>query len=94
MAKHLWLPATLYTAFSEAKDLALEDLRFRTVPTVTLPWVVAEIEATEQFLGKDFWPYGLEPNRDVIEKLIRYSHQQHLTEPGLTPEDLFHQSTH
>lgn len=92
--KHPWLPATLYKAFSEAKDLALEDLRFRTVPTVTLPWVVAEVEATEQFLGKDFWPYGLEPNRDVIEKLIRYSHQQYLTAPGLTPEDLFHPITH
>ena len=92
--KHPWLPAALYKAFSEAKDLALENLHYRTVSVVTLPWVVAEIEATEQFLGKDFWPYGIEPNRDVIEKLIRYSHQQHLTEPGMTPQDLFPQIIH
>jgi 4,5-dihydroxyphthalate decarboxylase len=88
-----WLPATLYKAFSEAKAIAIEDLKFRTVPTATLPWLQAEVEATEKAMGKDYWPYGLEANRDVLEKLIRYSHEQHLTEPGLKPEDLFDKTT-
>jgi 4,5-dihydroxyphthalate decarboxylase len=94
VARYPWLPGTLYKAFTEAKKIAIQDLMFRTVPTATLPWLQAEVEATEKAMGKDYWPYGLEPNRDVLEKLIRYSHEQHLTQPGMRPEDLFHESTH
>jgi 4,5-dihydroxyphthalate decarboxylase len=88
-----WLPATLYKAFSQAKDIAIEDLKFRTVPTATLPWLQAEVEATERSMGKDYWPYGFEANRDVVEKLIRYSAEQHLADASLKPEDLFHKTT-
>ncbi len=93
VAKYPWLPLTLYKAFSKAKDIAIEDLKFRTVPTATLPWLQAEVEATEASMGKDFWPYGFARNRDVLEKLIRYSSEQHLAEPGLKPEDLFDETT-
>jgi 4,5-dihydroxyphthalate decarboxylase len=93
VAAHPWLPEALYDAFSHAKDIAIEDLKFRTVPTATLPWLQAEVEATEARMGKDYWPYGLARNREVLERLIRYSAEQHLAEPGLTPEDLFHETT-
>jgi len=91
--RYPWLPGTLYKAFAQAKDIAIEDLKFRTVPTATLPWLQAEVEATEKTMGKDYWPYGLDANREVVEKLIHYSAEQHLTEPGLKPEDLFHPTT-
>jgi 4,5-dihydroxyphthalate decarboxylase len=93
VASYPWLPEALYEAFSRAKDIAIEDLKFRTVPTATLPWLQAEVEATEARMGKDYWPYGLARNRDVLERLIRYSAEQHLAEPGLSPEDLFHETT-
>ncbi len=91
--KYPWLPLALAKSFAKAKDIAIEDLKFRTVATSTLPWLQAEVEATEASMGKDYWPYGFTKNREVLEKLIRYSAEQHLTEPGLKPEDLFHETT-
>ena len=44
-------------------------------------------------MGSDVWPYGVAENRPDIEALIRYSVKQGLTEPGLTPEDLFAETT-
>ena len=44
-------------------------------------------------MGSDVWPYGVAENRPDIEALIRYSEEQGLTEPGLTPEDLFAETT-
>lgn len=91
--RYPWLPANLYKAFRAAKDIAIADLEYLTALNITLPWAAAELEATRQVLGHDFWPYGVEPNRKTIETLIRYSHEQGLTAPALTVEDLFAPST-
>ena len=91
--KYPWLPANLYKAFRQAKDIAIANLEYITALNVMLPWVGAEHEATRAVLGEDFWPYGLEVNSKEVETLIRYSHEQGLTEPGLDPQDLFAETT-
>ena len=91
--RYPWLPANLYKAFGQAKDMAIADLEYITALNIMLPWVGAELEASRHVLGVDFWPYGLEPNRKEIEALIRYSHEQGLTEPGYTPDELFAETT-
>jgi 4,5-dihydroxyphthalate decarboxylase len=58
-------------------------------PKVTLPWVVAEYEATRRVMNGDIWPYGLASNKTVLTTTLR-----HLTEDGLlcrplTIDDLF-----
>ncbi|HLJ21344.1 MAG TPA: hypothetical protein VKU84_14155 [Stellaceae bacterium] len=44
-------------------------------------------------MGADFWPYGLERNRKVLETFLRHHHSQGLSSRRLRPEELFHPST-
>jgi len=54
-----------------------------------LPWLPAHIEETRREMGDDFWSYGLEPNRHILETFLRYSHEQGLSKRLLQPEQLF-----
>ncbi|PPR57200.1 MAG: 4,5-dihydroxyphthalate decarboxylase [Alphaproteobacteria bacterium MarineAlpha4_Bin2] len=88
-----WLPANLYKAFGKAKNLAVRDLEAIGALKVSLPWIGTELAETRELMGSDIWSYGVSENRKDIEALIRYSAEQSLTEPGLTPEDLFAETT-
>jgi len=39
------------------------NLETTTARKVTLPWVTQEFEDLRSLMGKNFWPYGIEPNR-------------------------------
>jgi 4,5-dihydroxyphthalate decarboxylase len=71
-----WLAQSLTKAFSQAKMLAYADLQRTAALAVTLPWVREEYEATVGLLGTDFWSYGLDANRPVLETFIRYAGEQ------------------
>ena len=58
-----------------------------------LPWQIAEVESTRMLMGKDFWPYGVEPNLKTLETLMRYSCDQGLAEGSMPIESLFAAST-
>lgn len=58
-----------------------------------LPWVNEEIENTAKLMGKDFWPYGLEPNRKLLETFISYALEQGLLVSAIRSEDLFAKET-
>ena len=53
-----------------------------------------QLLAARQLMGEDFWAYGLEPNRHVLEAFLRRHHAERLSPRLLTVEDLFHPSTH
>jgi 4,5-dihydroxyphthalate decarboxylase len=44
-------------------------------------------------MGEDFWPYGVAPNRHVIETFLRHHHAQGLSGRLVAIEDMFHPST-
>jgi 4,5-dihydroxyphthalate decarboxylase len=48
-----------------------------------------EHEHTLAVMGEDFWSYGLEPNRHVLETFLRFRHEQGLSHRLLDPEELF-----
>jgi 4,5-dihydroxyphthalate decarboxylase len=87
--QHPWLPVSVYKAFIEAKDLATEDLKQIGHLAVTLPWSVAELEATKKLMGEDYWSYGLDSNRHVLETFTRYHHEQGISPRLVKPEELF-----
>lgn len=87
--KHPWLPASVMKAFEQARRLCFGPLHDTTALHVSLPWLVAEAEATEQIMGKDFWPYGVEKNWHVLETLLDYHHKQQLSPRRLTVQELF-----
>jgi len=93
VARFPWLPGNLYKAFAAAKALAVADLERLVTLSVTLPWVGAELAATRELMGEDFWPYGVEPNRREMETLIRYGVEQGLTPETVAVDALFAPST-
>lgn len=90
---HPWLATSVFKAFAEAKRLCMHELYEVTALKLTLPWVVAEAEATRAVMGEDFWPYGFEANRTTLSAAVRYSHEQDLSARRLSVEELFVPST-
>ena len=91
--KHPWLPASVYKAFAQAKRMADADLEETTALKVGLPWVAAELHATREVMGRDFWPYGVEANRKTLSTMARYSYEQGLMVRLLPVEEMFAVST-
>ena len=92
--KHPWLPAAVFKAFSQSKEKCLEALEDTAATKVTLPFVEDQLRLAREFMGHDFWSYGLEPNRKVLETFLRFHHKEGLSSRLVTPEELFHPSTH
>jgi 4,5-dihydroxyphthalate decarboxylase len=85
-----WVIQSLYKAFIEAQRLVYEDLRDTAALKFMLPWLHAHVEETERAMGtRDFWPYGLEPNRHVLSTFLRYHFEQGLSKRLLDPAELF-----
>ncbi len=84
-----WLPEAVFIAYSQAKQLMYENLNKMGWAEISLPWVGKELEETRALMGDNFWPYGIEVNRKILETLFRYSHQQGLSSRQLTVEELF-----
>ena len=82
----------LYQAFKEAKALALQRYTqpaFINYTTFTMPWIGAHVAEVRGLLGDDWWPYGLERNRKVLDTFLGYHHEQGLSKRRYKPEELF-----
>ncbi len=90
---HPWLPAAVLKAFERSKALALEALGDNSATKVTLPFVEEQLQAARELLGPDFWSYGVEPNRHVLENFLAHHHAQGLSSRKLEVEELFHPAT-
>lgn len=84
-----WLAGSVMRAFSAAKALATAGLGTLQAAKATLPWAVAEQAATVAVLGADYWPYGIEPNRRILEVTLRHLLDDGLLARALAPDDLF-----
>ena len=84
------LASRVYRGFCEAKELCLEAMDGHGgAMKMTLPWLQAEIDATRELMGDDFWPYGVERNRASLEAATRWSFEQHLSPRRLAIDELF-----
>jgi 4,5-dihydroxyphthalate decarboxylase len=90
---HPWLPGALYKAFEQSKALALEQLGDTSATKVTLPFVEERLKEARDLMGADFWSYGVEANRHVLDAFFKHHHQQGLSSRLVRPEDLFHPGT-
>ncbi|MBI5446872.1 MAG: ABC transporter substrate-binding protein [Deltaproteobacteria bacterium] len=84
-----WVAQSLYKAFAEAQRRAYEDLYETAALKTMLPWLVAHVEELRRELGHDWWSYGFEPNRHVLDTFLRYHHEQGLSNRRVRPEELF-----
>jgi 4,5-dihydroxyphthalate decarboxylase len=81
------LAAGVFTAFAEAKDLYVDRLRRGEIdePTAADRMHARVLEIT----GKDPLPYGVEPNRATIEKLVDHAVRQKILTRRPAIEPLF-----
>jgi len=91
--QHPWLPGTLQKAFSQAKDMAVATLADSAAASATLPFLEESVAAAQRLMGQDYWSYGLEANRHVLDTFLDHHYRQGLSKRRLAPEDLFHPST-
>lgn len=84
-----WIAQSLCKAFIEAQRRTYEYLATTMANTSMLPWQAAHVEEARALLGEDWWPYGFEPNRHVLETFLRYHHEQGLSKRRLKAEELF-----
>jgi 4,5-dihydroxyphthalate decarboxylase len=82
----------VYKGFCAAKDATTEQLvkgmTFNNM-AIMVPWLTKRIEEDREVLGDDWWPYGVAANREAVDAILRYHHEQGLTKRRFTVEDIF-----
>jgi 4,5-dihydroxyphthalate decarboxylase len=89
LEQHPWVAMNLYKAFCAAKDEFVHSLEDDSAMRIMLPGLISDLEETRELMGEDFWPYGLKPNRKVLEILMGYGLEQGLLEKPMKLDDLF-----
>jgi 4,5-dihydroxyphthalate decarboxylase len=84
-----WLAVSLYRAFCKARDLALDSMYDTDALSVSLPWVIDEVETSRALFGPKIWDYSIEGSRPTLQALTSYLDEQQLTRRRMSVEELF-----
>ncbi|HVA15432.1 MAG TPA: hypothetical protein VNF99_19445 [Stellaceae bacterium] len=88
VAQYPWVAVNLFKSFERSKAAALK--RMENPRIAPLAWYREAWEEQQEVLGPDPWENGLTPrNATTIETLLRYSHEQGLTQRLLPLDELF-----
>jgi len=79
----------LCTALCRAKDAAMAKMRYAAAQCVMFPFMAADMEEIDTVFGGDPLSYGIAPNRETLETLIRYMVEQDYIPETIPVEDLF-----
>jgi 4,5-dihydroxyphthalate decarboxylase len=90
IAKHPDLAADIFDAFTRAKRRYVEDLK---AGKIEQPSEVDEVHRRVMEIAGEPLPYGIAPNRKVIEELIRHALTQGIITKPVTVDELFAPST-
>lgn len=91
--RYPWAALSLYNAFVEAKELALESLHDTDVLAVSLAWMAAYAEQEVALAGPTLWADGFAANRPVLEALKSYLAEQGLLANDFQLEEVFAPNT-
>lgn len=92
-----WIARSLFKAFAQAQQLTyyniLESGKEGALK-VMIPWLSAMADQIVKKMGtKDYWPYGLDSNRHVIDTFLKYAYEQGISTKRRTPDELFASET-
>jgi len=91
LAAHGDLAADVFNAFAEAKRLYVERLK---AGQIEKPTGVDHMHRRVMEIIGDPLPYGIAPNRLVLEELVRHCRTQGIIAKPVTVEELFPRDTH
>jgi len=86
IAKYPDLPADVFNAFAESKRVYLERLKGGKIDK---PTGVDKVHQRVMEITGDPLPYGIAPNRKVIEELVGHASKQGIVTKPVTVEELF-----
>ena len=86
---HRWIASSLIDAFTAAKRYAEMRLYDTNALAVMLPSLITAVEETRALMGEDYWPYGVENNKAVLETFIRYLKEQGIIQQPIGLDGLF-----
>jgi len=92
--RHPWLPGAVLKAFEASKQAGLAKLSDTSATKVTLPFVEERLAEARGLMGQDFWSYGVEPNRKVLDYFLAQHHAEGLSSRRLSVDELFHPATY
>ena len=87
--RHPHAPAALLAAFRAARRQAFADLEGSDPRVIVLPWAAQHLEDQRRLMGQHYFAYDIEHNRIVLDAMMRFAHEQGVTERLLNAEDLF-----
>ena len=79
-----WIATSVLKAFTQAKDVCLEEMSDVTALAVSMPWIAAELRETQELMGDDIWPYGFQENLGELSVMCRWSKAQGLAAREIT----------
>jgi len=89
---HADLAPDIFNAFTEAKRLYVQRLQGGQIEN---PTRVDDLhQRVMEITGRDPLPYGIAPNRQVLEEIIQYALEQRILVRPVTVEELFPGNTH
>lgn len=91
LERHPEVAGQLFEAFSESKQVYLDRL---TSGQIDKPTAVDRLHRRVMDLVGDPLPYGISPNRAMIDELIRHARAQGIVRRPVSAEALFHPLTH
>jgi 4,5-dihydroxyphthalate decarboxylase len=90
IAEHPDLAADVFDAFARAKRQYVEELK---AGRVQKPTEADAVHRRVMEITGDPLPYGIAPNRKVLDELIRHALTQGIINKDVVPEDLFAPAT-
>jgi 4,5-dihydroxyphthalate decarboxylase len=84
-----WLALSFYRAFCRARDLAHASMYDTDALTVSLPWIVEEVEETRRLFGSQIWDYSIEGSLPTLNALLTYLDEQKLSQRRMSVNELF-----
>ena len=91
LAQYPQVAVSIFNAFAEAKNLYLGRLRQGRIQN---PTEIDALHARMTAIAGDPLPYGIEPNRRVLQSLIRHATDQKILKKPVEIESLFAPTTH
>lgn len=90
--RHPELVQAIYDGFCESKAAAMKTYvagRPFNHMDIMFPWFSAHYDSVRRLLPDDWWPYGVEANRDAVDTVLRYHHEQGITSRQFGIEEVF-----
>jgi len=92
VTEHPDVARAIYDAYLSSKDQVQDwyrDQASKQHMGVITPWFSALFAENRALLGEDWWPYGVERNRNAVDTFLRYHHEQGLSRTLLSSDDIF-----